>query len=137
LITIVIFALGINLFLGAVVLWLEEKLTKYIVARLTQSGMDADKSTSIVDKIVPSFYIILSVVLGILPSWYTPKPDYKGPFSYLWIIFFLPSTSAIPGIYSIYPPFVWLCPTIWGVGVGRSVTRLKLSAPKQGLLNWV
>ncbi|KAJ3412511.1 hypothetical protein HDV05_000649 [Chytridiales sp. JEL 0842] len=131
--TLVIFALGINLFLGALLLYVEEKASKYLESHLKE--VSADRATGILDVAIPLFYILVTMVFAILPTAYTPKPDDTTHFSLFWLIFFLPSNAAIKGVFAVYPPFAWLAPAIWGVGLGRFISRLKLSSTTQKYIN--
>ncbi|KAJ3134228.1 hypothetical protein HK101_004373 [Irineochytrium annulatum] len=117
LMTIVIFALGINLYVGSQVLALETYLTRSSTRPLVATA---------------AFYVVVFTALTVIPSMYAPTPEHAADrYSFLWALIFLPSTHKSFPIMSVYPPFPWLAPVILGLTVGRVMQLAKLDTPKK------
>jgi uncharacterized membrane protein len=126
LILLVIYALGVNIFLTSLILFAEDYLTTTTLTNhFTQSSLDT---------IIPLNYAILTLILSIIPTLYTPPSNAQGPYSAFVAAVFLPTTKHVQGVWSIYPFFPWLAPTVFGLAIGRIVTRFKLDAARQSLL---
>ncbi|KAJ3204970.1 hypothetical protein HDU82_005479 [Entophlyctis luteolus] len=137
-VTTVLFALGINIFLGALILNVEYSAVSHpTVARLTK------RQTTVLTALA---YAVIAGVLTVLPSLYVPKPEAADTveFSTWYLLLFLPKASEgdwrnpdFRGVLAIYPVVPWLAHTVWGIGIGRISARLKLGAPRLALLNMV
>ena len=128
----VIFALGINLFISSVILFIDFTFSAKLKSVLSLRGYPSDAFTN---AIVIASYAVLIAILACLPSYYTPTPDHAdGPFSAVWVFFFLPSTRGVSWLWSIYPAFPWLAPAVFGLMIGRCVTNFKMNVARQALL---
>ncbi|KAJ1569105.1 hypothetical protein HK405_009844, partial [Cladochytrium tenue] len=82
-----------------------------------------------------ALYAAAIAATATLPSLYTPTPDRAaGPFSAWWLAVFLPSMTASTRIFSVYPPYPWLAPTLPGLLLGRLAGRFRLTVRRQALL---
>ncbi|ORY37060.1 hypothetical protein BCR33DRAFT_469164 [Rhizoclosmatium globosum] len=125
--TTVLFALGINIFLASVFLWIETAITSSTV--VVHSHQSA---------VIVGIYAVVASVITILPSLYVPSPsEATSKFSFQWLLWFLPraTANATDSIMSVYPPFPWVAHTLWGVGIGRMSKLFKWDSARLGLFN--
>ncbi|KAI9337877.1 hypothetical protein DFJ73DRAFT_848534 [Zopfochytrium polystomum] len=136
-ITMVLFALGVNLFLSAVVLYVVAKLVPNTTVALEKTFKMATPSAfNAANRVTDLLFAIAFALFACLASEYVPSPDYdQSRFSLWWKLWFMPAGEwGKDEFMSAYPPIPWLAPTLLGLALGRISKRSKLDASRQALL---
>ncbi|KAI8820436.1 uncharacterized protein EV422DRAFT_70197 [Fimicolochytrium jonesii] len=137
LVTTVLFALGINIFLGALILALEHTSTTYLTTLLLKRSLPSDTASTRATTASITLYALAATLITCLASWYTPaKSHADDSFNPFFRLFFLPSKAA-DGLYSMYPPVPWLGMVLWGIGLQRLISTYNFSARTTGLVHAV
>ncbi|KAI9207441.1 uncharacterized protein BJ171DRAFT_275633 [Polychytrium aggregatum] len=137
LLTTVLFALGIDMILGAIVLLAETRLTSYLYQRIENSSLpqhDKDRHQYRLRLASVLFYLIAAVILAVVITAVTPvydgaTPPKESDFSFWYLLWVLPYTDMMGDgarIGSVYPPLAWLSVVLWGIFVGKVMTEFKL-----------
>ncbi|KAJ3124155.1 hypothetical protein HK100_011347 [Physocladia obscura] len=133
-ITTVLFALGVNIFLGALILCIEDTVVKRATPILSSRQIDV---------IRPIAYFSFAAFLTVLPSLYVPKPSAVNNYFSNWYLFaFLPKANEAdwnnPGVVlSVYPFIPWLAHTVWGIAIGQVSKRMKWNTGALALVNMI
>ncbi|KAJ1547765.1 hypothetical protein HK405_004989, partial [Cladochytrium tenue] len=133
----VLYALGVNLFVASLVLHADYALSAHLESRHLRLKPAATPETARrrASRVLTALYAAAIAATAVLPSLYTPTPDHAaGPFSAWWLAFFLPSVTSSSWIFSVYPAFPWLAPTLLGLLIGRLAGQFRLSVQRQALL---
>ncbi|KAI9092621.1 hypothetical protein DFS34DRAFT_632513 [Phlyctochytrium arcticum] len=137
----VLFALGVDMFLGACILALETAATERLAAKLESRNPDADSAASDPHKkaafVSISFYALFAAVITSLSSIYTPTPEHTADnYNIVWRTLFLPfPKNDKSAVYDLYPPVPWLGMVLWGIMLQRLITVLKLRSRDTAILH--
>ncbi|KAJ3277747.1 hypothetical protein HK104_003011 [Borealophlyctis nickersoniae] len=134
-VTTVLFALGVNIFFGAVILALEQTSTDRLTAALSRLGPERARRDAVLFSLTA--YLLSAIVITSLASIYTPTPEHShDPISWWFKVFFLPTPlDGSSKFVSMYAPIPWLGMVIWGLMIQRANTEFKLKARTNGVLH--
>ncbi|KAJ3189297.1 hypothetical protein HDU85_002925 [Gaertneriomyces sp. JEL0708] len=137
-ITTVLFALGVDIFLGACIVSLEVLTSERVASKLSQTRSPNEALRQAVGFSI-GCYCLAVTVITVLPSWYTPSPEHANDqWNWLYRLLFLPQMFQpveSGWLYSMYPPIPWLGMVLWGVALQRAITVYQLKTRTVGILH--
>ncbi|TPX60122.1 hypothetical protein PhCBS80983_g01975 [Powellomyces hirtus] len=137
-VTTVLFALGVNIFIGACIVALESVSTAKITT-LSARSRAASEAARLATTISIGCYVLAAMILSPMASWYTPSPAHQDDnVNWFFRFAFLPHKimeSDSVKLYSMYAPVPWMPFVLWGIALQRTVTTYKLRPKDTGLLH--
>ncbi|KAJ3017937.1 hypothetical protein HKX48_003263 [Thoreauomyces humboldtii] len=137
--TTVLFALGVNIFVGSLIVGVEALSSEKLTVLITRYRPDAAQPARIAVTISIVAYVVSAVIIACLASWYTPSSSHQAEnVNWLFRIVFLPhqiDPADNVKLYSMYAPVPWLPMVLWGIALQRTVSCYKLRPMESGVLH--